>query len=297
MKVLVIGLGQMGLPIALNLRKAGHQVIGIDVSPERRAEFESAGGEAQDAIPRQSDADAALTILASGAQVRAVYEGDRGLITNMRQGSLLVDCSTIDIATARDLQAAATQAGHDMIDAPVSGGVAAAAAGSLSIMIGGTEQAFARARPLLAGIGQKIVHVGGAGAGLAAKLCNNLVVGATIGALSEAFALGERLGVAADTLFEIMMASTGRSWALENVCPAPGPVPGAPSSNGYRPGGKTTILLKDLDLAAQAARDAGVDAAINAAAADLYRRFSAAGGGDIDCTGVFTLLSGRLPPA
>lgn len=294
MRIMVIGLGQMGLPIALNLLKAGHVVTGVDVAQESREAFAAAGGIAR-ANTGDADAEVFITALASSKQVASIYLEPKGLIASAPKGSLFIDCSTIDISLARSLQTTACAAGHDMIDAPISGGVAAAQTGALTIMVGGPENAFQRARPILDVIGRRIAHAGASGAGLAVKICNNLVVGVTIGALSEAFALGERLGLDPHVLFDIMSNSSGQCWALANVCPAPGVVPSAPSSNSYKPGGKTSIMLKDMRLALNATADAEIPAPLTGAAASLYGLFAQAGGADMDCTGVFALLTGRWP--
>ena len=221
-----IGLGNMGSPMAANLVKAGHQVVGFDLVAAARDRLAAAGGRvAASAAEAVEAGDIVITMLPAGPEVRAVYLGNAGVIGRARPGALLIDCSTIDVATAREVAEAARAAGFDMLDAPVSGGVGGAEAGTLTFMVGGDAEIFARAEPLLARMGRTIVHAGPAGNGQAAKICNNMILGATMVAVCEGFALAEKLGLEAQTLFDICSKSSAQSWAMTTYCPVPGPVP------------------------------------------------------------------------
>src|SRR5712692_1475599 len=226
-----IGLGNMGAPMAANLVKAGYQVSGFDIVPGRAEALAAKGGRA---APTAAEAAAAgeivITMLPAGPEVRSVYLGDGGVLAHARNGALLIDCSTIDVETARAVAAAATGARFDMLDAPVSGGVIGAETANLTIMVGGETEAFDRGRPILAAMGRTIVHAGPAGNGQAAKICNNMILGVSMLAVCEAFSLAERLGLAAQTLFDISAKSSGQCWALTSYCPVPGPVPGRGNS-------------------------------------------------------------------
>ncbi len=283
-----IGLGNMGGPMAANLRKAGHRVIGFDVAAGRMDAARDAGVEPADSGPEAAaQADVVWTMLPDAAHVAGAWES---LVPAARAGALLVDSSTCDVGTARSLHEKAAYAGLASLDAPVSGGVGGARAGTLTFMVGGTGGAFARAEPLLTVMGQKAVHCGAAGSGQATKICNNMILGVSIVAVSEAFVLAEKLGVAPQTFFDVASTSTGQCWALTSYCPVPGLVPGTPSSNGYAPGAPATMLLKDLRLALQAAGDAGSSPALGEHATEIFQRFVDAGHGGEDFSAIIRAL-------
>jgi 3-hydroxyisobutyrate dehydrogenase len=230
-----IGVGNMGGPMARNLLKAGDAVAAFDVSPAALKPVVQAGAkETETALDAVMGADVVVTMLPAGQHVRSVYLENDSIITAARKDALLIDCSTIDIDSARAVHAAAAKAGFDFLDAPVSGGVAGAEAGSLAFMCGGSEKAFARAKPVLEKMGKRVVHAGGEGAGQAAKICNNMLLAVSMIGTCEAFVLGEKLGLDPQKLFEIMSAASGQSWSLTSYCPVPGPVPAAPSNRGLR---------------------------------------------------------------
>jgi 3-hydroxyisobutyrate dehydrogenase len=286
-----IGLGNMGGPMAANLVKAGHQVTGFDLAPRAAEALAAKGGRAAaSAAEAVAAGELVITMLPAGAQVRSVYLGDGGVLTNARKGALLIDCSTIDVETARAVAAAAAEAGYDMVDAPVSGGVAGAEAASLTFMVGGEAEIFARAQPVLAVMGRTIVHAGPAGNGQAAKICNNMILGVSMIAVCEAFALAERLGVSAQTLFDITAKSSGQCWALTSYCPVPGPVPSSPANRGYAPGFTAAMMLKDLRLGQQAAGATAAPTPLGAAAANLYQMFVDTGSAGLDFSGVYRLF-------
>jgi len=241
-----IGLGNMGLPMAQNLMKAGHGVIGFDIEKSAGERFGSAGGVAATAIDVAcAGAEVVITMLPSGRDVRDVYLAQGGVLASAPNGTLLIDCSTIDVESARAVAAAAAVNELAMVDAPVSGGVAGAQAGTLTFMVGGSEQALERARPVLAQMGKTIVHAGSSGTGQAAKICNNMILGVSMIAVSEAFLLAEKLGLDAQRLFEIVSQSSGQCWSLTNYCPVPGPVPASPANRDYQAGFTAAMMLKD----------------------------------------------------
>ncbi len=250
-----IGLGNMGLPMARNLLGAGHDVRGFDLSAESLEKLTSAGGTAaSSAADAVSGAEVVVTMLPAGKHVRAVYE--ESVFPNAAAGTLFVDCSTIDVDTARAVAADAAAKGFPMLDAPVSGGTGGAEAGTLTFMVGGEDAAFERASPLLDIMGATIVHAGGSGSGQAAKICNNMVLGISMIAVSEAFALADKLGLERQKLFDISSKSSGQCWAMTSYCPVPGPVPTSPANRDYQPGFSAAMMLKDLDLSQQAAKSA-----------------------------------------
>ena len=269
-----IGLGNMGAPMAANLVRAGHAVRGFDPVPAARDAAAAAGvsiaGSAADAV---SAAEIVITMLPAGPHVLAAYAD---LVAAARAGTLFIDCSTIDIADARVAHALAATAGFAALDAPVSGGTAGAAAGTLTFMVGGDPRTFDRATPILAAMGRKSVPCGGPGAGQAAKACNNMILGISMIAVSEAFVLAEALGLSHQALFDVASASSGQCWSLTSYCPVPGPVPASPANDGYRPGFAAALMLKDLRLATAAAERAGVDAALGRAAEDIFARVDGA---------------------
>jgi len=265
----------MGLPMALNLVKAGHQVKGADINPTAVERFTAFGGTGVKSIADASrEAEVVITMLPAAEEVRATYLGDVGLIANARPGSLLIDSSTIDVDTTRAVATAAAEHELAILDAPVSGGVSGAQAGTLTFMVGGTEQAFARAKPILEAMGKTIVHAGGAGNGQAAKICNNMILGVSMIAVSEAFLLAEKLGLDAQKLFDIASKSSGQCWAMTSYCPVPGPVPTSPANRDYQAGFTAAMMLKDLRLAREAARSTHATTPLGAGALALYERFA-----------------------
>src|ERR1044071_4877814 len=242
-----IGLGNMGLPMAQNLLKAGHQVEGVDVNPAAIEKLKAAGGASVEAAKgAASRADVVITMLPSGKEVREVYLGSSGIIENTNAGTLLIDCSTIDVETARAVAAAAEKKGLLMLDAPVSGGVGGATAGTLTFMVGGPERAFVRAESILQQMGKTIVHAGGSGNGQAAKICNNMILGISMIAVSEGFVLAEKLELDKQNLFDIASKSSGSCWSMVNYCQIPGPVPTSPANRDYAAGFTAAMMLKDL---------------------------------------------------
>jgi len=266
MKIGFIGLGNMGAPMAANLARAGHEVIGFDVAGTS-AEGVTAVTSATDAA---ADRDIVITMLPNGAILRAVADE---VIPAMRRGATLIDCSTVDVESARAVAAQADAAGTLFVDAPVSGGIGGAAAGTLTFMAGGSDAAFASAEPLFAIMGQQAVHCGDAGAGQAAKICNNMILGATMIATCEAFALADKLGLERQKMFDVVSTSSGYSWSMNAYCPAPGVGPTSPADNGYTPGFASELMLKDLGLSQQAAAAVDADTPMGARALELYRQF------------------------
>lgn len=284
------GLGNMGLPMAVNLAKAGHEVIGWDVVAAARERFAGRQGRLAANAQEAAAGEIVVTMLPAGPEVRAAYLGEGGILAHARAGALLIDCSTIDVETARTIAAAAGEAGFAMLDAPVSGGVAGAEGASLTIMVGGAEAAFARAQPILCAMGRTIVHAGPAGNGQAAKICNNLILGVSMIAVCEAFALADRLGLAAQTLYDIAAKSSGQCWSLTSYCPVPGPVPAAPSNRDYAPGFTAAMMLKDLRLSQQAAGQTGAATPLGAAAANLYQLLVGEGAGGRDFSAIYRFI-------
>ncbi len=294
-RIAFIGLGNMGQPMAANLLRAGHTVIGCDLVAPARAAHEQAGGTiAASAREAVVGADIVISMLPAGAEVRALYLGANGLIAALAgSDALLIDCSTIDVESARDVTAAAAAAGLAMLDAPVSGGVGGAQAGSLTFMVGGEAAAFARAQPLLAAMGRSIVHAGGPGAGQAAKICNNMLLGIAMLGVSEAFVLADRLGLDRQKLFDISSTASGQCWVLTSYCPVPGPVPASPANRDYAAGFAAALMLKDLTLAQQAAEASGAATPLGAHAARLYGAIAEAGLAGRDFSIAFPWLAGQ----
>lgn len=289
-----IGLGNMGLPMAKNLLAGGFAVHGFDLAAEAKAALVDVGGVACDTVASAvSGADAVVTMLPNGGIVKAVYGGDDGIFAHVKAGAVLVDSSTIDVATARDVSAEAADKGFDMIDAPVSGGVGGAAAGTLAFMVGGTETAFTRAQAFLQPMAAKIVHAGGPGNGQAAKMCNNMLLAITMIGTGEAFNLGRSLGVEDQVLYDIMANATGQSWSLTSYCPVPGPVPASPANRDYQPGFATDLMLKDLGLAMDSINQTGVDSPLGVQAHDLYRAMSEKGHGGKDFSMMIKYLADK----
>ena len=286
-----IGLGNMGAPMATNLVKAGHQVTGFDIVAGRAEALVAKGGRAA-ATPAEAAAagEVVITMLPAGPDVRAVYLGKGGVLSRARKDALLIDCSTIDVETARRVATTANDAGFDMLDAPVSGGVIGAETAGLTFMVGGNVDAFERGRALLTAMGRTIVHAGPAGNGQAAKICNNMMLGVSMIAVCEAFALAERLGLAPQTLFDISAKSSGQCWALTSYCPVPGPVPASPANRDYEAGFTASMMLKDLRLAQQAAGGSAAATPLGAAAANLYQLFVDEGKGGLDFSAIYRFI-------
>ncbi len=271
-----IGVGNMGGPMARNLLKAGHAVTCFDLAADAVQAVVDAGGKAaSSAQDAATGRDIVVSMLPKGDHVRAAYLGDSGVIAAAKaSGSLLIDCSTIDVSTAREVAATAAASGLEMVDAPVSGGVGGAEGGTLTFMCGATEDGFARAEPILSKMGAKIVHAGGSGNGQAAKICNNMVLGISMAAASEAFVLAENLGLDHQTFFDIVSTSSGYCWSINAYCPVPGPVPASPANRDYQAGFTAENMLKDLRLAAAAAADTGTDTHMGAEAEKLYSTYA-----------------------
>ncbi|MEU6114124.1 3-hydroxyisobutyrate dehydrogenase [Streptomyces sp. NPDC047117] len=282
--VAFVGLGHMGGPMAAHLVKSGHRVLGHDLDAAALDRAVAAGVvRAESAAEAVTAADVVLTMLPAGRHVLGLYDG---ILTAARPGTLFVDCSTIDVADARTAHQRAAASGMRALDAPVSGGVVGAEAATLTFMAGGGEEEFAEARPLLEAMGKKAVHCGDAGAGQAAKICNNMILGVSMIAVSEAFVLGERLGLSHQALYDVASTASGQCWALSVNCPVPGPVPTSPANRDYRPGFAAALMAKDLGLAANAVRAGGVNAELGLRAAELYASYAERAGTTEDFSGI-----------
>jgi 3-hydroxyisobutyrate dehydrogenase len=290
-----IGLGNMGGPMAANLVKAGYAVTGFDLSEAALKTLEEAGGlRAGSVAELAAAADVIVTMLPAGRHVRQIYQGEGGILDNARPGTLLIDSSTIDVDSARVVAAAAAEEGMSMVDAPVSGGVGGATAGTLTFMVGGPVEAFDAAKPYLDIMGKTIVHAGDAGNGQAAKICNNMILGISMIGVSEAFVLAEKLGLDAQKLFDISSTASGQCWALTSYCPVPGPLPASPANRDYQPGFAAEMMLKDLKLAQDAAHSSSAATPLGAQAAALYEMFCNSGGKGVDFSGIVKYLRGSL---
>jgi 3-hydroxyisobutyrate dehydrogenase len=288
-----IGLGNMGLPMAQNLIKAGHAVTSYDVNPAAVEKLVQAGGMAAAGIGQAAaDNDIVITMLPAGEHVRGVYLNPDGILAHAAPGTLLIDCSTIDVATAREVAEVAAGKGLAMLDAPVSGGVGGAQGGTLTFMVGGTDVAFAAAQPILQAMGKTIVHAGGSGTGQAAKICNNMILGVSMIAVSEAFLLAEKLGLDAQKLFDISSKSSGQCWAMTSYCPVPGPVPTSPANRDYQAGFSAAMMLKDLKLAQDASKLVGAVTPMGAGAAAVYDQYVDTGEAGRDFSGIIRFLRG-----
>jgi 3-hydroxyisobutyrate dehydrogenase len=288
-----LGLGNMGMPMAQNLLKAGHALAGFDVVAASLGKLNAAGGTAAASVAQAcAGAEVVITMLPAIQQVRDVYLDPQGVIASVAPGTLLIDSSTIDVDTARAVSAAAEARGLAMLDAPVSGGIAGAHAASLTFMVGGSAAAFGRARPILEQMGKTIVHAGPAGNGQAAKICNNMILGVSMIAVSEAFLLAEKLGLEAQTLFDISSKSSGQCWSLTSYCPVPGPVPASPANRDYQAGFTAAMMLKDLKLSQDAAAAAGAATPMGAQAAALYEDYCGRGEAGKDFSGIIRMLRG-----
>jgi 3-hydroxyisobutyrate dehydrogenase len=288
-----IGLGNMGLPMAQNLIKAGHQIEGVDVNPASVEKLKAAGGTAvETAKSAAARADVVITMLPAGKEVREIYLGAGGIVENANPGTLLIDCSTIDVESARVVATAAEAKDLLMLDAPVSGGVGGATAGTLTFMVGGPERAFVRAQSILEKMGTTIVHAGGAGNGQAAKICNNMILGISMIAVSEGFVLAEQLGLEHQKLFDIASKSSGQCWSLTTYCPVPGPVPTSPANRDYQAGFTAAMMLKDLKLSQEAAKSAGAKTQLGADAAKIYAQYVESGEAGRDFSGIIRFIRG-----
>jgi len=290
-KIGFIGLGNMGGGMARNILKAGHDLRVFDLNDQVVSDICAEGATAAaSAVDAVAAMDAVITMLPAGKHVKSVYLGEGGLIAAAAPGTVMMDCSTIDVDSARMVVTAAAEAGMHMVDAPVSGGVAAAAAGSLTFMVGGTDAAFQAAQPFLDNMGANVIHAGGAGSGQAAKICNNMMLGIQMISVSEAFILAEKLGLEAQKLFDISSKASGQCWSLTSYCPVPGPVPTSPANNDYKAGFAAAMMLKDLRLARDAAQSVGADTPLGTLARDLYEKFSDQSASDMDFSGIINML-------
>jgi 3-hydroxyisobutyrate dehydrogenase len=294
-----VGLGNMGAPMAANLVKSGGQegghVLGYDLVAGLRETAAREGVQiVANARAAVENAEVVITMLPGGEQVLSVWND---ILPQARQGTLFIDCSTIDVESARKAHKLAASYGAATLDAPVSGGVGGARAATLTFMVGGTDHAFARGKPILERMGKRIVHCGEAGNGQAAKICNNMILGASMIAVSEAFVLGEKLGLSHQALFDVAAASSGQCWSLTSYCPVPGPVPSSPANNGYKAGFTAALMLKDLKLAREAARSVKAETAIGTHAAEIYERFAQEGQGATDFSGIIKLVRAKSEAA
>lgn len=291
-KICFIGLGNMGLPMANNLLKAGYSVKGIDLSDEAKNNFESLGGIKCDDIGEGvHDADFVVTMLPSGKHVKNIYcDSTQGVINHAKKGCLFIDCSTIDVETSRDVSKFAEANNFLMLDAPVSGGVGGAEAATLTFMVGGDKKIFEHGKSILEKMGKNIIHAGDAGAGQAAKICNNMLLGISMIATCEAFVLAEKLGLDAQRLFDIASTSSGQCWSLTTYCPVPGPVPTSPSNRDYQPGFATAMMLKDMRLSQEASENVSASTPLGQHAEKLYAQFLDQGNSDVDFSGIINML-------
>ena len=287
-----IGLGNMGGPMASNLSSAGHAVAGFDVVASAVVRAVSNGVTAAASVANSAgECDVVITMLPAGEHVRQVYLGDEGVLASAAPRTLLIDCSTIDVATARDVSEAAASRSFEMLDAPVSGGVGGAEAGTLTFMVGGAPAPFERARPLLDIMGSNVFHTGGPGNGQAAKMCNNMILGISMIAVSEAFTLAEKAGLGAQTLFDVVSTASGQCWSLTSYCPVPGPVPTSPANHDYQAGFASDMMLKDLRLAQESAGLTGVSTRLGAEAEAIYARYCESGDGASDFSGIIRMIA------
>ncbi len=291
-KIGFIGLGAMGAGMAANLASSGAEVLAFDLSAAALDKAKAAGCTVVPSAAAVAGADVVITMLPAGAHVRQVWS--EALLPNARKDALLIDCSTIDIESARAVHAAAKQAGLAAADAPVSGGIMAADAGTLAFMVGCEEAHFDKVQTTLAPMAKIVIHAGGPGAGQAAKVCNNMLLGVSMLGVAEAFALAEKLGLAPERFFEVASQSSGQCWSLTTYCPWPGPVATAPSNRNYEGGFLTSLMLKDLKLAQAAAAGAGASTPMGAQAEALYALFDGLGHGRKDFSAVLQMLRGRL---
>ncbi|MCZ4299355.1 3-hydroxyisobutyrate dehydrogenase [Henriciella marina] len=294
-KIAFIGLGNMGSGMCANLAKAGHDVQAFDLNADAVKAAVAAGAKAAATVGEAvSDVDVVVSMLPAGKHVHQVYFGDDGVTAHAKQGTLFLDCSTIAVEEARDAAAKAAEAGFSYMDAPVSGGVAAAEAGSLTFMVGGPKDGFEKAKPVLDVMGKNVFHAGDPGNGQVAKIANNMLLGISMIGTCEAFNLAEKLGLDAQTFFDISSTASGQCWSMTSYCPTPGPVSTAPSNRGYQPGFAVAMMLKDLRLAMGAGDDVGADTPLGNHAQQIYAKLDEDGFGDIDFSGVMRRLKGEL---
>lgn len=287
-----IGLGNMGGPMLVNLVKAGHKVKAFDLSADAMARAAEAGAQTtNDAASACRGVDVVVTMLPEGKHVLTVYT--ESILDNADEGALLIDCSTIDVATSRAVAALAAERGFELLDAPVSGGTGGAEAGTLTFMVGGSAEGFARGKPILDIMGQNIVHTGGSGNGQVAKICNNMILGATMIAVSESFVMADKLGLDAQTLYDICSTSSSSCWALNTYCPVAGPAPTSPANRDYEPGFTAAMMLKDLRLAQGAAQDADTSTPMGAAAEAMFALFCNSNADSRDFSAIINMIRGN----
>ncbi len=294
-KIGFIGLGNMGGGMCANLIAAGHEVCAFDLNPDAVARVVEQGGKAGANIADTvDDVDVVISMLPAGKHVHDVYFGDDGVVRHAKSGTTFIDCSTIAVEDARAAHTKAEEAGFPMVDAPVSGGVAAATAGTLTFMVGGSAAAFETAKPFLDIMGKNVFHAGDSGNGQVAKIANNMLLGISMIGTCEAFNLAEKLGLDAQTFFDIASTASGQCWSMTSYCPSPGPVPAAPSNNDYKPGFAVAMMLKDLKLAAGAADGAGASVAFGKLAEQVYEGLAADGHEGLDFSGVMKRVRGEI---
>ncbi|MEJ1923568.1 3-hydroxyisobutyrate dehydrogenase [Microbacterium sp. KHB019] len=293
-RIAFLGLGHMGLPMALNLVKAGHDVVAFDVMEVARSAAADAGLVVGESGPEAAaGADVVITMFPAGKHVLEAYQG--GLLAAAAPGTLFIESSTIAVDEARAAHELALAAGHRNVDAPVSGGVVGAENGTLAFMVGGSDEDFEAARPLLEAMGKRIVHCGGPGLGQAAKVCNNMILAVSQIVVGEAFVLGERLGLAHEALYDVVSQASGQCWALSTNCPVPGPVPTSPANRDYQPGFAGALMAKDLGLALKAIEQTDTDAKMGRLAQELYAAFASGDGAGRDFSGIITdIRDGRV---
>ncbi|HHF7344391.1 TPA: 3-hydroxyisobutyrate dehydrogenase [Legionella feeleii] len=286
-----VGLGHMGLPMAINLVKAGHSVTGFDLQAKAVDALVAAGGSKASSLPKAAqNQDVIITMLQTGKQVRQVCLGEQGLFAHITPKALYIDCSSIDVQTSREIHQHATIRHIQVIDAPVSGGVAGAAAATLTFMVGGREQAFEKAKPVLSAMGKKLIHTGAGGSGQAAKICNNMVLAISMIGISEAFTLAEHLGLSHQKLYEVVNSSSGQCWAMSQYVPVPNVLPNVPANNAYQPGFTAAMMLKDLTLSQSTAAMVNVETPMGAKAMALYQKMNEKGLGHMDFSAIIKLI-------
>ena len=294
-KVSFIGLGNMGLPMAKNLVKAGHDITGFDLVEGQLTELVKSGGKVSENLnDTLKNSEVVITMLPSGKHVKSVYLGEEGIIKNSPAGLLLIDSSTIDVGSAREVEEVANKSDLKMLDAPVSGGVTGAEAGTLTFMVGGDEGAFEKGKELLDIMGGNVIHAGQAGNGQVAKICNNMLLAISMIGTSEAFNLAERLGLDSQTFYDISSTASGQCWSMTSYCPVPGPVPTSPANNNYKPGFSSALMLKDLRLSQEASKITNVGTPLGAHSTEIYEKMEEGGYDNLDFSGVIKLISGEL---
>jgi len=293
-KIGFIGLGHMGHPMVLNLLKNNHEVKIFDIIPEVIESLVEKGAVAASSLKNLcKDVDVVFTMLPTGDHVKVVCTDRGGLFNHCKKGTLIIDSSSIEVDTSRYLEKIAHDKGFGMIDAPVSGGILGAQAGTLTFMVGGDEENFKAAKPILEGLGKAVIYAGAAGNGQAAKICNNMILGSAMIAVSEAFVLAEKLGLEPQVFYDISSVSSGQCWSMTNYCPVPGPVPESPANNGYKAGFTATMMLKDLYLSQTAAHSVGVKTPMGEGATHLYETYTQEGNGQMDFSGIINMISGE----